>query len=192
MRDPRILRTAPLGGMLLALTLATPATGQSLYRWTAPDGSVSFTDERERIPERHRDQAEALGRQGLDDYTRYTPVHPASPEQKAREKERLERLRAANAPPAVAARSGARTSAPASQDAVVELDDQTAVRIPSGHGGGGEGPLVVEEVRVKPKGHVRTTHDTVVRRGDEVLLVIREDRHQARPGEFVDEDDLLR
>lgn len=183
-----------LGGVLLACALAMPAAAGSLYRWTAPDGSVAFTDDPDRIPEAHRGEARELPREGLDGYARYTPVKTDHAEQLAAVTARIERLQATNRPEPAADAVGVAPAAagPGASDAVVQLDDRTSVRIPSGSGEG-HGPLVVEEVRVRRPGHIFTTHDTVVRRGDEILMVVRPDQDtEADPSDIVDERDLLR
>lgn len=156
-----------LGGALLAVALAAPATAGTLYRWTAPDGSVSFTDDPKRIPERYRDGAEAVATRGLDDYGRYTPAHKAEADDyAARLAARLERLRAINRPAPVAEAAGTPSST------ILRLDEHTSLAIPN-DAAGGEGPVIVEERRVRDPDSIATQHVTVVRRGDEVLSVIK-------------------
>lgn len=36
-----------------------------------------------------------------------------------------------------------------------------------------QAPIIVEKVRVMPEGSIATTHDTIVRQGDRVLMVIK-------------------
>lgn len=156
-----------LGGALLALALATPAAAGTLYRWTAPDGSVAFTDDPERIPERHRADAERIATEGLETYGRYTPARKAeSDDRAARLAERLERLRAINRPAPEARAAGTPSST------ILRLDEHTSLAIPN-DAEGGEGPVVVEERRVRDRDSIATQHVTVVRRGDEVLSVIK-------------------
>jgi hypothetical protein len=156
-----------LVGALLATALATPAVAGSLYRWTAPDGSVSFTDDPKRIPESHREGAERIATRGLDDYGRYTPTRPAEgSDYTARLAERLERLRAINRPVAGPQAEGTPSST------ILRLDEHTSLAIPN-DAAGGEGPIVVEERRVRDANSITTQHVTVVRRGDEVLSVIK-------------------
>lgn len=48
--------------MLAAVLLLVPAAGGAeLYRWTAPDGTVHYTADRESIPRARRTAAESLG-----------------------------------------------------------------------------------------------------------------------------------
>jgi hypothetical protein len=180
-----------LAGAALALALAGPAAAGALYRWTAEDGTVSFTDDPKRIPERHRGGAQALPSQGgLGGYARLTPEDSALRRSyEDRLQARLERLRELNAEPVVAALP----AAPGARgpEAVVVLNDATSVRIPAMAAEGDE-PIVVEEVRVKRPGRLITVHDTVVRQGERILMVVRPDQPlNASPSDFIEEDELL-
>ncbi|MDH3687625.1 MAG: hypothetical protein OEP95_15440, partial [Myxococcales bacterium] len=104
--------------------------------------------------------------------------------------ERLTRLRELNA--GLDALGNARvpgSQAPADQpgfEAVVELNDGTALRVPSKPGA--DGPIIVEEVRVRRPGQITTVHDTIVRQGDEILMIVAPDNsHEASPSDITDE-----
>ena len=43
------------------------------------------------------------------------------------------------------------------------------------------GPIIVESVRVKPRGSITTTHDTIVSQDGRILLVIKGDDHTSSP-----------
>jgi hypothetical protein len=189
MRKLNLLLPSFILAGLLAGPVATPADAGTLWKWTTEDGSVAFTDDPERIPARYRAEAKQREMGGLGSFSRYTPSDPAADEREARgTAERLERLRELNAPPQRIAES-APAAAPGGSEAVIQVDDQTAVRVPTG---GGEGPVIVEQVRVKADGSIFTHHDTVVRRGDEILMIVRPDQpHQAGPNDFIDESELL-
>jgi hypothetical protein len=97
---------------------------------------------------------------------------------------RLERLREQ------ARRLGHRRSRPA--PATVS---ETLVQV-NGHRGpscqrSDEEPIVVEEVRVLRDGNIMTIHDTVVRQGDKVLMVVRPDSWMEGRPDYIDEDDLF-
>lgn len=178
----------------LAGTLAGPAAAGTLYKWTGADGSVAFTDDAKRVPERYRAQAEKIETSGLDRYSRYTPTDAAAHRAHGeRLNARLERLREERAAGEVAAAVPAAALAGAigpGSETVVQLNDDTAIRVPTHRGE--DGPMVVEEVRVRRPGSNFTIHDTVVRQGDKVLLVVRPAQpHQAGPGDFIDEAELL-
>ena len=80
--------------------------------------------------------------------------------------------------------------APGVTETVVRINDDTAIRVPLA--ASDEGPVIVEEVRVRRQGSLFTIHDTVVRQGDKVLMVVRPAQpHQAGPGDYVNEADLL-
>ena len=59
----------------LALAVAPLQAGaESMFRWTAEDGSVSYTDDAKRIPERYRPAAQTIQTGGLSAYKRYSPA----------------------------------------------------------------------------------------------------------------------
>lgn len=178
-----------LAGIVLLAALATPALAGTLYKWTAEDGSVSWTDDPKRVPERYRSQVESMETGGLDSYGRFTPEDSSAvAAQRTRFEARLDRLRESNAVAGPAVPGGA-PAGPVSET-VVQVNDRTAVRIPVS--ASDEGPIVVEEVRVKRDGSLFTIHDTVVRQGDKVLMVVSPAQaHEAGPGDWIDEDDLF-
>lgn len=174
-------------GIVLLAALATPALGGTLYKWTTEDGSVAFTDDSTRVPDRYRSQVKTIETGGLDGYERFTPTDSAAvASQRARLEARLERLR----------ESAAVTEAPAPQAAaegpatetIIQVNDRTALRIPAT--ATDEEPIVVEGVRVIRKHGVRTYQDTVVRQGDKVLTVVRPDARREE-GNYIDEDEIF-
>ncbi len=174
-------------GIVLLAALATPAPAGTLYKWTTEDGSVAFTDDSKRVPDRYRSQVETIQTGGLDTYERFTPTDSAAvASQRARLEARLERLRESTAV-TVAPAPQAAAEGPASET-IVQVNDRTALRIPATPSD--DGPIVVEEVRVRRKGSVRTIEDTVVRQGDKVLLIVRPDSRRGQ-GNYIDEDELF-
>jgi hypothetical protein len=186
----RMWTTTLLVGVGLALVL--PATAGTLYRWKTADGSVSVTDDPDRIPERYKGSARAFETGGMKGFERHTPTDGAAQASYAEALyERLDRLRELNAGlnaldhgRAPVARAAAEGSA---FEAVVELNDGTALRIPSS-GTRGDGPIIVEEKRVRRPGQITTVHDTIVRQGDEILMIVVPDNsHEASPSDITDE-----
>jgi hypothetical protein len=176
-----------IAGIVLLAALATPALGGTLYKWTTEDGSVAFTDDSKRVPDRYRSQVETIETGGLDGYERFTPTDStAVASQRARLEARLERLRESAAVTAVPAPQAA-AEGPTSET-IVQVNRGTALRIPAT--ASGEEPIVVEDVRVKRKGSVRTIGDTVVRQGDKVLVVVRPDSVSGTVN-VIDEEDLF-
>ena len=178
-----------VAGIVLLMALAAPAAAGTLYKWTAEDGSVAFTDDSKRIPERYRSQVKTIETGGLDAFSRYTPEDSSAvASHRARLDARLQRLREGNRPTNALAAPAA--AAGPSSETIVQVNDSTAVRIPVT--AADEGPIVVQEVRGKRKGSLFTIHDTVVRQGDKVLLVVSPAQsHQAGPNDFIDEHELF-
>ena len=176
-----------IGGLGLAVAAATPVAGETVYRWTAADGSVAFTDDAKRIPAQYRDAAERLRAGDLTAYERYTPTRPAARAAEDELAARLERLREMNATAsgggALAAGSAAGTQT------IFQLDNRTSIAIPNDQLAGDE-PVVVEQRRVRDRNNISTTHVTVVRQGDRILSVVRPESAHDR-ADWADERELL-
>ena len=157
-----------LAGLVLLVALATPALAGSIYKWTTEDGSVAFTDDPKRVPERYRSQVKTIKTGGLDVYERFTPSDTSrQSEQRQRLDARLERLRELNRPPRAAL-----VPAPGVQpNIIIKTNERTAMTIPSDAQGGS--PVIVEEIRVDDPDSIATRHITVVRQGDRVLSVVK-------------------
>ena len=197
MRNLRVSLVAT--ATLLAIGLTAPAGAEKLYHWVNADGTVSFTDEYERIPKADRDSVEVISTAGLDGYARFTPEDETLRESEAElRRERIARLRHINQEaavsrlPAVSAAPpvGAAGSGGGGYTATVDVNGST-IRIPADMGDG-DGPVVVEQIRTVRKGKNITQTATVVRRGDEVLMIVFPEPHrQISSRDFVDEEDLL-
>lgn len=178
--------------LLLAVALAVPASSETLYRWTTDEGSVAFSDDLKRVPERYRAQAKAIETRRLPGYARYTPTDAqAGAAHAERLAARLERLREVNAPEPTRVTLPLGVAQAGGAETVLRLNDRTTVRVPTARPGDGEGPVVVDEVRVRRPGSIVTVHNTVVRRGDDILLVVRPRQAQHNVNDFVDERDYL-
>ncbi len=199
MRNPRIsLLLTVLLAVLLA-GLAAPMGAEKLYHWVDADGTVSFTDEYERIPKAERESAKVISTAGLDGYARFTPEDQSLRESEAElRRERIARLRhinqearTASLPAVSAAPPGAAPGGSGGgYTATVDVNGST-IRIPADMGEG-DGPVVVEQIRAIRKGKNVTQTATVVRRGDEVLMIVFPEPHrQISSSDFIDEEDLL-
>jgi len=168
------LRIGP--ALAVALALAAPAAAGEIYAWRTDDGSYAFADDRRRIPERYRDRVEVRESRSLRDHERFTPaddeavgVYAAGLEQ------RLERLRRMNAQ--MDGQIEAERQARMAQDGGVTVrfssDGEPIVDVPPGLAGRGGEPVIIEDVIARERGGIRTRTNTVVRRGDEIIAVIR-------------------
>lgn len=195
------------GGMAAADTAS--AEGGALYRWESADGTVSFTDDAKRIPERHRAGAATIDRSVLADYGRFTPTDAAaSGEQARRLEERLHALRETNRVQEPVRREAARSAAPTRSAAVSRPirnhrvfereDGSTFTRYyrdenPSGHASlpvDPDGPPVVtEQKKVRVPGQPVTRTIVVTRQGDRVLSVVQERRDVYHTLDFGDMSD---
>ena len=179
---------------------AASARAEQLYRWESPDGSVSFTDDAKRVPERYRAKATQIDTDTLSGYGRYTPTDAAATETYTKRlNERLEALRAANEVDEQAARdrAGRERLAPAPvqtriasptrrierRRAVVQPDGSIRYRYSSNEvpdftstpslpvDPNDPTPVVTEQKRVRVPGQPITQTVMVTRQGDRVLSV---------------------
>ena len=195
-------------GVIAAATLASAsvarAEGSTLYRWETADGTVSFTDDVKRVPERYRGAAETVDRSMLTDYGRYTATDGAAHAESSRRlAERLAAMRAANGAdedaraadaPERAASRATLTEAPVTRDIhrrrrFYRADgssyyryytDQTTeatagATLPVDPND--PNPVVTETRRVLVPGQPITQTVTVVRQGDRVLSVTKPRSH---------------
>ena len=170
---------------LLALALVAPAAAGTLYKWTGPDGGVSYTDDLKRVPQQYRASAVTMKTKGLDSYQRFTPeTEKGKDVRRERLDARLERLRAINAEP----ESPRRLSIPHTQT-VVRVSDRLSLAVPNEAMNGSE-PVVVEERRVRDPSAITTRHVTVVKQGDRVISVIRP-KATSSGADWGDESELL-
>jgi hypothetical protein len=152
-----------MGTSLLALALAAPAGAGTVYRWTAADGSLAFTDDAKRIPAQYRSKSKRSQSGDLENYERYTPTKASAENTEARLAARLERLRAFNAG-STAGGAAAAAAQGSGAETILQLDNRTSISIPN-DALGDEDPIVVEERRVRDRNNATTTHVTVVRPG---------------------------
>lgn len=195
-------------GLIFASALAASEVraGGALYRWETADGTVAYTDDAKRVPERYRDSVQTIDRTMLMDYGRYTPTDAAASQEYAdRLAKRLEGLRAMSA---------ADDAARADEDAVGEDAPVVAVAAPATRDinrrrrffrtdgtsyyryyrnqttdstvSGGlslpvdpndPNPVVTEQQRVKVPGEPVTQTITVTRQGDRILSVVKPRTH---------------
>jgi hypothetical protein len=195
----RMLKMWKWTAALALAAYASSASAESLFRWTAEDGSVSFTDDAKRIPARYRSAAQAIQIGGLSGYKQYSPTKTESQAKYVEQLEaRLERLRALNrrlddeaAIPYMAAAAGPAMSPGGGQDAYVRVGRDLTVRVPNA--GPDEAPVIVDDVRVRRSGEIATVHDTIISQGGRVLMVVRGDPHlfDVSAREIVDESEII-
>ncbi|MDG2049302.1 MAG: DUF4124 domain-containing protein [Myxococcota bacterium] len=152
--------------------LAVQATAGTVYRWTTEDGTIAFTDDEKRIPARYQGTAQVETLESLNGYPRFTAVG--------------DRPETATAAPAPAPRVNRR--APANV-ALAELP-VSVITGSSRYGNGGislpvgspvsaeSEPILIEQRRVKLSSSMATAHETVVRQGDRIISIQRNESSQ--------------
>ena len=63
----------------------------------------------------------------------------------------------------------------------VDSDGKPVIDIPNGAAGAGSAPVIIEDVMAKPEGSSTTRRNTVIRRGDEVISIVRPANDSQRP-----------
>ena len=180
--DNRIACAAIAAAVCIAI--AVPALAGGVYSWRTLDGSQAFTDDAKQIPARYRDAAERQTLRPLKEYSRYTPSQVGSKEPYAeRLNRRLDHLRGTAAEPEqveAAAPEGLRLGVPAgggrygqSEQISMPLDGEA------------DDPIVIESIRLrKDPGHITTRHATVIRQGDRIISIRKNERNDTAPSEW--------
>ena len=191
------------GGLLLGafffVSLVGPAFAGNVYSWVTEDGTHAFTDDPKRIPAKHRAEAKREPMGKLTRYERFTEVSSLASEPYAdRLRSRLDQLRGwpAGTPQggvagAVASRAagigytipvagGAGRAGRSGASLWVEVDETAEAD---------SEPTVIESKRMKPSDSQATRHWTFVKKGDQIVTVIKGERRQ-RPLKALSESDL--
>jgi hypothetical protein len=179
-----------LCGAALVLAFAQAAVAE-IYAWRTEDGGYAYTDDRDQIPARYREQAQALKRRSLESYERFTPQDAASAEDYAERLERrLQSLREANARSAVASTAAQPQAAPTG-NLLVSTGGDNAPQIEVPMSASSSAPVVVEPHLSKRSGDFRTRRTTVVRQGDRTIAILKGPPHNFDPvNGILDEDEL--
>ena len=144
------MRMRKMWMMGIAVSLAgfaAPVAAGTLYQWTAADGTVSFTDDAKRVPERYRGEVKRIKTGGLDGYKRYTPSSHDTVTYRERLDQRIDRLEALNAPAPAAEGGNVVFEARRGSDTILQTGRGTGITIPND-------PLAAEEpiiVEQKPR-----------------------------------------
>jgi hypothetical protein len=171
-------------GAFLVAGLAGPAFAGNVYSWVTEDGTYAFTDDSKRIPAKNRAEARKKTMGKLTRYERFTKVSSDSKApyaERIRERQMELRERTASAPQGAVA------------GAVQSQSSGLVYTIPVGGGngqrGGSEGvavqlpignqastdfePTTIQSIRVKPRRNPASRHWTVVKKGDQIVTVIK-------------------
>jgi hypothetical protein len=183
------------GSALLAVVLAAGALVASaaiaeVYSWRTEDGGYAFTDDPKAVPARYADQVKTRKSASLDAYPRYTPEDSAATSEHAeRMAARLERLRRINATPDAGAGTTASSGGARSASISVSTGRRDGQRIDISTDEG-EGPMVIERLRMIGDGKATTSPATVVKRGDKVVAIIKGRSNETDLSDIVAEDEL--
>lgn len=172
----------------LVVGLAGPALAGNVWSWVTEEGTYAYTDDPKRIPARHRDEARMRSMGKLSEYERYTEIAPGPDQPYAEQiRDRRSELRQLTE----TTPTGVVVGATPPREAGVAY----AVPATGGRGRAGSGasimvpltksrtesdpePTTIESIRVEPRDSLATRHWTVVKRGDEIVTVIKGERRQ--------------
>ena len=166
----RLLCSARAAGIAAATLLLTlPAFAGEIYSWRTEDGGYAFTDDAKSIPARYQDQVATRATEGLGSYQRLTtPEAGAGADYARRLGNRLDHLRELNRDLDTAYVPRPANAGP---ETLSLRTGELNIGVPMD--AGDDGPVVIEKVRFRLKGEMATRHNVIVRRGDEVLAVIK-------------------
>jgi hypothetical protein len=159
--------------LAVCLGLATPVLAGTVYSWRSEDGTISFTDDEKHVPSRYRDSAEVKQTEKLDEYERFTASENDSDGSYAeRLKQRRDALQGAGTVVITPVPAGSSMSTIVGGTRygrgglVVPLDGTTT---------NSNEPVIIENRRTKPSDSMATRHETVVRQGDRVISIQRDE-----------------
>lgn len=213
-------RDTSIAGSLLAaavLLASAPAGAGTLYRWQTANGTLAFADDAKRIPERYRGSAVEIQSEGLDGYSRFTPIDGDAQARQAEQlADRLGRLRGeppievATEEPAVVEEDGGaavtgialgvtETTRRRVRNREVprnrfryQSPEQTlpVIELPA-RSDEDQPPVVVEEVQIKDwDGFTRRAR--IVRQGDQILSIVKGRKNHFNPRDIIRESELER
>ncbi len=159
----------PMAALVAALGLSQTA-GSEIYSSRTQDGGYAFTDDPKAIPARYRDQVKVRPGGGLKGYARFTPKDDAASQSyEERLAQRLEHLRAINAPPAPSQQAASGPAGPSREKVTLRSgSDGPSVEITTEEG---DEPLVIETVFMRRDGSAVVQPVRVTRRGDRVIAI---------------------
>ena len=176
-------------GALLVTSFAGPAFAGNVYSWVTEEGTHEFTDDPKRIPAKHRDEAKKRPLGKLTRYERFTEV---SSEKESRPyADRIRDRQTSFRQMTAAAPHGAVVGAMTSQGGGIGY----TIPVTGGGSSGGRSagslwvpaggatsvnpePTIIQSVRMKPEDSMATRHWTIVKRGDEIVTIIKGERRQ--------------
>ena len=159
-------------GVLLCFGLSSSSFAGTVFTWETDDGTISFTDERKRIPAKYRLSAKTREMGSLESYPRYTPTGATNISQP----ERNDSLQ------------GSLAGQPADAQRTRETGfDGRAISFGGGRYGGGMrlqlplnaaseaegGPIVTETIRVRPENSLATRTIRVVKQDGKIIAVTK-------------------
>ena len=187
------IHTFLAAGVAASMLVSTAQAGE-VYRYVTDAGTIAFTDEAERVPERYRAVAKKIELPSMQSYARYTPLDPAAyAAQAERLAARIDRLRELNAAldyqsaaAGVSAASGPVAAGPVVRIPTGDADDP-AIEIPINFLSGTE-PIVVEKKRLLDEDQDFTQHVTIIRQGDRILAIVKPRDHFGGPFDYSVQD----
>ncbi len=155
-------------GALLCFGLASPSIADTVYTWETDEGTLSFTDERKRIPAKYRLSAKTKEMGKLAGYPRFTPS--GKTDLLAEQKTSLQ-------DPVSGPSADAQTARATGFDGRAisvgngRYGGGTRVQLPATGAGAEGGPMVMKTVRVRPENSLATRTITVVKQDGKVVYV---------------------
>ncbi len=157
-------------GALLCFGLSSPSFAGTVFTWETDEGTISFTDERKRIPAKYRLSARTKEMGKLDGYPRYTPTGATNlrTEQNAS-------LQGPASDPSADVQTVPATGFDGRAISVGtgRYGGGTRVQLPTNGAVAGGGPTVMETIRVRPENSLATRTITVVKQDGRVVHVTK-------------------
>ena len=156
-------------GTLLCLGLSSPSFAGTVFTWETDEGTISFTDERKRIPAKYRLSASKRELGKLKNYPRYTPTGATNSH--AGRNVSLQDPSAGHSADVQGAR-GTGFDGRAISLGGGRYGGGMRYQLPVGGAAGADGePIVTETIRVRPENSLATRTIRVVKQGDRIIAV---------------------
>jgi hypothetical protein len=149
----------------------------TVYKWTTEDGTIAYTDDQKHIPARYRDQVETQQMKRLSGYERYTPLGrqgglPEAGGVAVAPTHTTETIIVDGGGQGMSVMTGGTRFGQNGMIVPVESPMATA----------SAEPVVIENRRVQRSDSMATSHETVVRQGDRIISINRDEPNQRETG----------
>ncbi len=157
--------------------ISAEVLADTVYKWTTEDGTIAYTDDQKHIPARYREQVEQQQMKRLSGYERFTPLGKQGGGAEA-----AGVAAATTQTPETIIVDGAGSGLSVMTGGSRFGQGGVIVPVDSGIATATAEPIVIENRRVQRSDSMATSHETVVRQGDRIISIDRDEPNQRETG----------